>query len=242
MPQPTITSVHLIGSIPLANTSEVLRTVSSTLPNRLRRIPDGETGERHYFTRWRAPKIGQWPVLVNSLCRGLMGLETDLPSFTEEKKRVLAEMEERLETGYDDVAMESWEVFKKLKAEGVVGRDVKFLVALPTPLTVTALHCRREFRVGFERVYEGALLRALRRVMDVVPAGELAVQWDCPFEMGILEGVTSKGRDVGKWWEEGTVDGVVERLKGLCGGVREGVEVGVHLCYGEFSLLEWVLI
>jgi len=36
--------VHLVGSIPLASAEEVFRTGSSILGERLRRIPDGETG------------------------------------------------------------------------------------------------------------------------------------------------------------------------------------------------------
>jgi hypothetical protein len=40
---------HLNGSVPLGNSETVFRTVSSTLGDRLRRIPDGETGVR---TNW----------------------------------------------------------------------------------------------------------------------------------------------------------------------------------------------
>ena len=38
--------VHLVGSVPLADTETVFRTVSAALGPRLKRIPDGETGER----------------------------------------------------------------------------------------------------------------------------------------------------------------------------------------------------
>jgi len=37
---------HLVGSVPLKDTEEVLRTISSSLGNNLRRVPDGETGKR----------------------------------------------------------------------------------------------------------------------------------------------------------------------------------------------------
>ncbi|KAK4506002.1 hypothetical protein PRZ48_003967 [Zasmidium cellare] len=233
---PKITNVHLVGSIPLSNTEEVLRTVSQTLPNRLRRIPDGETGERNYFVKWQARIIGQWPLVWNGLMRWFMGLEDQQPpSFSEEEKeKVLREMES-LETEYDVKALESYEVFKKLKEEGVIEKDVKFLVALPTPLTVTALNIRKEFHVGFERVYKEAILRALGRIMEGIPKRELAIQWDCPSEMGMIEGVDFKGRETGKWWAEGMVEGVVERLKRVCESVDEGVEMGVHFCYGDMQ-------
>jgi len=37
---------HLIGSVPLADTEAVFRTVAGALGPHLSRIPDGETGER----------------------------------------------------------------------------------------------------------------------------------------------------------------------------------------------------
>jgi len=46
--------VHLAGIIPLGNAEEVFRTTSSILGQCLRRIPDGETGERTRWIRWQA--------------------------------------------------------------------------------------------------------------------------------------------------------------------------------------------
>ena len=37
---------HLVGSVPLENPEQVFRTASEALGGYLRRIPDGETGER----------------------------------------------------------------------------------------------------------------------------------------------------------------------------------------------------
>jgi hypothetical protein len=45
---------HLIGSVPLANAETVFRAVAAVLGPYLRRMPDGETGERRrwiYFQR-----------------------------------------------------------------------------------------------------------------------------------------------------------------------------------------------
>ena len=38
--------VHLVGSVPLDSAEEVFRRASAALGDRLRRIPDGETGPR----------------------------------------------------------------------------------------------------------------------------------------------------------------------------------------------------
>lgn len=232
---PTVRGVHLVGSIPLRNTSEVFHTISKALPHHLRRVPDGETGERWYFARWQAPKIGEWPLVLNPLIRGFLKLsDPEPPTYTEsEKLETLRDMEEKLQVGYDIAALESWEVFRKLKAEGVIGRNVRFLVALPSPVTITALYVRRGFQVEFEGVYGRVLLKALERIQEGIPPEELSVQWDCPFEFGMIDGAEFPGRDTEKWWEESMSEGVVRRLVRVRESVKEDVELGVHLCYGE---------
>ena len=46
--------VHLVGSIPLNSAEEVFRTTSTILGERLRRIPDGETGIRSGWIGWQS--------------------------------------------------------------------------------------------------------------------------------------------------------------------------------------------
>ena len=45
--------VHLVGSIPLKDSAEVFQTLGTSLGTRLRRMPDGETGERSGWIRWQ---------------------------------------------------------------------------------------------------------------------------------------------------------------------------------------------
>ena len=53
--------VHLVGSIPLANASEVFETVCDVLGPGLPRIPDGETGERTSWLDWLEPVFSGHP-------------------------------------------------------------------------------------------------------------------------------------------------------------------------------------
>ncbi len=55
--------VHLVGSVPLNNAEEVFRTASSTLGDRLRRVPDGETGIRTNWIGWQINFLAQNPHL-----------------------------------------------------------------------------------------------------------------------------------------------------------------------------------
>ena len=53
-PVPLDAGAHLVGSVPFADAETVFRTVAGALGPRLRRLPDGETGERRrwiYFQR-----------------------------------------------------------------------------------------------------------------------------------------------------------------------------------------------
>ena len=39
-------NVHVVGSVPLANATQVFETLAAALGPKLKRLPDGETGER----------------------------------------------------------------------------------------------------------------------------------------------------------------------------------------------------
>ncbi|MEB3965113.1 hypothetical protein OKJ48_33535 [Streptomyces kunmingensis] len=43
--QAALGGVHLLGSVPLADSADVFRTVSRSVGPYVRRIPDGETGD-----------------------------------------------------------------------------------------------------------------------------------------------------------------------------------------------------
>jgi hypothetical protein len=49
---PTHPEVLLVGSVALQSAEDVFRTVSATLGDRVRRIPDGETGPRSLWVFW----------------------------------------------------------------------------------------------------------------------------------------------------------------------------------------------
>ena len=50
---------HLVGSVPLASAEVVFQTVSAEIGDRLRRIPDGESGPRSDWI------VGQLPVFTS---------------------------------------------------------------------------------------------------------------------------------------------------------------------------------
>ena len=53
--------IHLVGSVPMANAREVFTVVGKALGSRLKRIPDGETGERLDWITWLEPVFSEHP-------------------------------------------------------------------------------------------------------------------------------------------------------------------------------------
>lgn len=54
---------HLVGSIPFQNSEQVFRASCKVLGRYLRRLSDGETGERSIWIRWQYSKLASIPEL-----------------------------------------------------------------------------------------------------------------------------------------------------------------------------------
>src|SRR5262249_28155709 len=53
--EPMPRNIHLVGSVPMADAEQVFREVSAALGSRVKRLPDGETGERSDWITWLEP-------------------------------------------------------------------------------------------------------------------------------------------------------------------------------------------
>jgi hypothetical protein len=216
--------VHLVGSMSLPDTASVFRTACTSLPRRLRRIPDGETGERNYFT-WHQRKIFPDAMIRNHLTG--RAPRTDIPEA--EVQSTMSELSLPLQTEYDDAALASYATFRALRDEGVIPQGVRFQVSLPTPINVL-VQLEGPYAAPVEPIYEKALISSLERIQAEIPAQDLAIQWDCAVEFGMLEGVFFQ-----PWWDEDVKKNIVRRLVRLAAAVNEGVELGFHLCYGDIG-------
>lgn len=220
--------VHLCGSVPLPNAEAVFDTAARRLGPWLSRIPDGETGERDNFTVWQLPRMGAHP-----------DLETVPPPSPEygpsERVRPKPGVDPASidfgELGYAQAALESWSVFRKLRERGDIDAGVRFQVCLPTPISVVGAFVGDPQDI-LEQRYEAALLAELGRIAAEIPHTDLAVQWDCPVEFAIFEGVFPSwfGAD-----DDTRLSEIVARLVRLGAAVPGNVELGYHLCYGDFG-------
>ena len=205
--------VHLVGSVPLNSTEEVMTCCASILGDRVRRLPDGETGARSNWIVWQHGVMAATP-----------GLEESGGAFRLKPGQVSPVTFGEL--GYAAAARSSYAVFRQLRERGVVAADQRFQVSLPTPLAVVARFVAFDSQGAVEPSYERALLSELDEIVAAVPPDELAIQWDVAIEFAILEGLRPAPFTPAH-------DGVVKRLARLAGAVPEPVQLGFHLCYGD---------
>jgi hypothetical protein len=128
--------------------------------------------------------------------------------------------------GYADVAIESYRTFRKLKSEGVVPKDVRFQVSIPTVMALVTGFVMLDHRAAVEPALEAAMKRDVERLVREIPAADLAIQWDVCQEV--------LGRDGGmKLHIANVLDEAVARVVRQVGFVPAGIACGIHLCYGD---------
>ncbi len=195
---------HLVGSVPLADTEAVLRAAGAQLGAHLRRIPDGETGERGGFIGWQVPAFMQ-----------LAGIAQTGDS------RVAPP-----ELGYADAAIASYPIFAALRAQGIIPRNARFQVSLPTPIALVHALVDEGDHEAVEALHATGMRAELDRILAAIPHADLAIQWDTPIEFAVLEGVMPS-------YYADPRAAIFERLPRWGGWVPAGVELGYHLCYGD---------
>ncbi|MBK0420736.1 hypothetical protein JD292_01395 [Leucobacter sp. CSA2] len=234
-PEAPVTGAHLVGSINFEDAETTMRTAAAELGDRLKRIPDGEVGERFHWIAFQPGRIAR------SAGIGRVG-DTPIPLRMLDIRPVRLEEGVRAEDleleplGYAEAALESWETFARLQGEGIIPAETRFQVSLPTPLGVVGSFVRAEDRAAFEPVYETALAAELSQILAAIPHDRLAIQWDAALEFAILESAAyaARGGQRPEWFED-VWGGTSERLARQIDRVPEDVEVGVHLCYGDVA-------
>jgi hypothetical protein len=215
-----IRGCHLVGSVPYSDTETVLRESVARLPGRLKRIPDGETGKRAFFIYWQFSVFDSVPECVSPFVMNRAIAPKALP-HAEVRANIARLQNLHISTGYDDEALKSYAIFKRLKAEGVIPNSIKFQVSLPTAANVVIALYHQYRAVGF-KVYEAALFRAMRRIQDDIPAEDLSIQIDPAVDLGFWEGAYEKP------WFENPREETVNYIIRIIAQVDEGVELGLH--------------
>ena len=234
--------VLIVGSVALPTAEDVFRMIGAALGTRVKRLPDGEVGDRSDWIQWQEHVITDHPqfvVATDDADRRAEPRETEGAHVTMRfaSSYHLADEVDPADLAFNDLgyasaALDSYETFRRLKAQGDVPEDTRFQVSLPTPVAFLEHFIARRSQANAEGPYEARMLAEVVEIAAHVPHHELAVQWDVSKEMAIWEGLWSI-------YFEDTKGGIVERLIRLGDAVPQGVELGYHLCYGDFNHSHW---
>jgi hypothetical protein len=225
--------VHLVGSIALDSVEEVFRTTGRVLGRRLRRVPDGEPGGRRLWISWQYPLLRAQPFLKADMSNSIQA--TGFPPMA------LAENVEPAdirfpELGYSREARASYQDFLAARGRGELPAGVRFEVALPTPFAVINPFCAPQDSSVIESAYEKAMLREVETVCRAIPHQDLCIQWDVCVEMIMWDGrlpfMRSPFADV--------AGEIMGRMKRLSAAVPQAVELGFHLCYGDWEAKHFI--
>jgi ubiquinone/menaquinone biosynthesis C-methylase UbiE len=197
--------------------------LSENLGDRLRRLPDGETGPRADWIVWQYPVLSSRPQF--EVAPPAPGSYRALPQL---RLREGADPDELRfgSLGYADAASASYAIFGPLKRDGVVPPGARFQVCLPTPLAPVSAFVAGDDRAVVERAYETAMTTELEQILATVPHDQLALQWDTNVEFGMLEG------ELPVWFPD-VKAGILERLIRISRAVPPDVELGFHFCLGH---------
>jgi hypothetical protein len=172
---PAAYGAHLVGSVVGPNARAVFETVGPILGDRLRTIPDGETGKRKHWAEFQFDVFDQLEQLEPALgaphhphfahsFRLRPGVDAGAVTFGS--------------TGYVEAALDSYETFLQCRESGVLAPHVKFPVSLPTPMTPIRMFAAPDAQLALEPRYWAAMTRDLQELCRSIPAADLAIQWD----------------------------------------------------------------
>jgi hypothetical protein len=110
--------VLLMGSVPLPSTKETFSRLTTTLPSRLLRIPDGEPEKRGNFTFFQSTVFEDYPAILSK----------PPPNYnpTAEASKSFPRPITLNPITYDDFAIDSYRQFCEAREQGVIPPGMRF--------------------------------------------------------------------------------------------------------------------
>jgi hypothetical protein len=224
-------NVYLVGSVPMASAEAVFEAVSAALGSRIKRIPDGETGERGDWITWLEPAFAASPALQKSgeFFR-VHATGTGRERYTLKPGCKPADV--RFENlYYADIAKESFAVFKRLQNAGKIPGGTKFQIDLVPAHSVIWLYLVDALHAPIDPIYNDAVKREIDKIAAALPHGEIAIQFDVASAVfARLE--RNQSSSYGRTKEE-MQDTFSRILIDLGNRVPADIDLLFHLCYGD---------
>jgi hypothetical protein len=223
--------LYFAGSVPLPNSEDVFRALSSEVGKFLRRMPDGETGERTLWIKFQQRMLLEHPAIEPDTTQPPLPVRQADGTVHRHIQLVRLKPSANVEsvefdTGYDRAAVASYQTYRSLRQAGIISPEIRLQVALPTPMATGLMYVSPVGRNDYLRAYERSLLKALQAIVSTIPHSELSIQFDVCQEVLLFENyfpVRAPNYQAA----------VFEQFARLGAAVPSGVELGFHLCYGS---------
>ena len=223
--------VHLVGSVPLRNAREVFTTVSGVLGQRLRRIPDGETGERSDWITWLEPAFADNPALEKS--DELFRVHATGTARIRYKLRAGKTVDDVQFDNlfYADIAKASYAEFAALKTQGVIPKHVRFQIDLVPAHSVIWLFLQDDLHQPLDPIYNDALKREIDKIAAILPHDQIAIQFDVA---SAVFARLQRGEPSAYGKTRADMLASFSRiLTALANHVPADIELLFHFCYGD---------
>jgi hypothetical protein len=223
--------VHLVGSVPLANAQQVFVTVASALGPSIKRIPDGETGERLSWVGWLGSVFAAIPQL--ELSDDIWRVHEAASAHRLYRLKPGAKASDiRIDTlPYGEFARESYAVFRRLRDAGKIPAATKFQVDFAPAHSAARSHVVEALLLEMEPIFNGAIMREIDRISAMIPHDDLAFQFDTASAVFAVLQTGKFGRH-GKTREEAAAN-FTALLSTLGNHVPSDVDLLYHFCYGD---------
>ncbi|KZM36186.1 hypothetical protein OJAG_11450 [Oerskovia enterophila] len=232
-----VRGAHLVGSVNLPTAEDTFRTVAAHAGTHLRRIPDGEVGERFHWILFQGARFEAVPGLARLPIDPVIVAGFDVRPHVLDGSVAPGDLTFG-ELGYAAAATSSYADFARLRDEGVIPVGTRFQVCLPTPLAPVVAFAVPDARAAVHTAYEAAMLREIEAIVAAVPAEDLAIQLDLASEFALVEGANLGAGPAQAWFavdSDEVLAGCVARAARVASAVPAGAELGFHLCYGDVA-------
>jgi hypothetical protein len=234
----TVAGAHLVGSAPVESAEQMFSMVCDHLGQHVKRIGDGEIGERDTWALFQCYRLAKSPqlevasfplpmrimryIMMKVHRRKIPPIFAVKPGITDPGQVELPDL------GYAEAAISSYKKFREMKESGKIPSHIRFMVGLPTPLGVVSAFIELNSRAVVLPAYQAKMLGELQQILDAIPHDQLSIQWEAVFELMMLE-----GHKLWKYHGENMEADLRAHFAMLLNTVPEDVECGFHLCYGD---------
>ena len=241
--------VLLVGSLPFDDVEQALRAGAEGLRGHAFMLPDGEVGPRKMWVGFvREEVFCDHPQLIehNRPASGTVE-QPDREAAQEGQARggeyewtFTVEPGEDLrfdDLHYGRAAIDSYRTFERLRDEGAIEPRVRFQVGMPSPdSSVDSFFHDPADWPRVKRAYVDALGREVEKMLTVIPADSLAIQYELVWE---VVDVSMGTENFIPFWPRQTVEEKFARhtelLADLARTVPEDALLGYHWCYGTWG-------